>query len=387
MRKLALFPSLALLALSLAAGCSSKRVTMQDDFDLDLFGPYKDDLHSPYVVGASFGISVDTHDKTDTSGWTLQSSAPGVIEVESTPSASTSPSGSASTSPPRTSFDIPVKAVAAGHATLTVRDAKGNVVDTHDVDVEVPDRVELYAHGLLLAGESDDQARVNQVHVLPAGEGTFLVRYFVGGTELTGSGALAPSASGAATATSTHSGLAPSRDWLQVTGTGDGTGQVSLVVGGAPLGMVPVTIADPTSIASVALAKQDDSHSKDGDLLYVFARSLDAQGNDVYGASFSWKLDGNPLAPHVVAGEPTDVISYQYKSGSSDSITTQFTSMSTSVNVHANPSTVAVGSTASVGCSVGAAPGAAGGAGLAGLAACAAGVALVATRRRRSSRS
>src|ERR1700722_9886154 len=47
------------VALALA-GCStaSKPVTMADSFDLDIFGPHGDDLHTPYVAGAEFQITV-----------------------------------------------------------------------------------------------------------------------------------------------------------------------------------------------------------------------------------------------------------------------------------------------------------------------------------------
>ncbi|HEY8088945.1 MAG TPA: hypothetical protein VIF09_13895 [Polyangiaceae bacterium] len=363
-------PLLTAAVVALSAGCgSSQRVTMQDDFDLDLFGPQKDDLSTPYVLGAKFGIGVDTHDNSSTSGWTLRSSNPAVLRV----------------SPPvssKSSFNTEVVAAGVGHATLTVLDGGGHVVDSHDVDVGLPDRIELYAHGLLLAGESDDRARISQVQISAGGEGTFLVRYFAGTSELSGNGALQPTGSGTVQATTTTSSLAARREWLRVTATPAGPGSMALGVGAHTVSTVPVVAVDPGAVKSVGIAKQSEGGAKDGTTLYLFGRAFDAQGNDVYGASFRWTVNGAVVSGSSVnlAGEPADLLSYQYKSGASESVITALDGYSTSTTVHGTGG--AVGSTAAVGCGVSGAPGSGAEAGAAlSLSLVAAG--LVAARRRR----
>jgi hypothetical protein len=382
MRNLASFASracLVVVAVALAAGCNNQtqRVTMQDDFDIDLFGPHTDDLHTPYVIGAQFSIDVTTHDGSSTVGWTLQSSNPKVFSV------GTSPSQPASATAAPTSFSEPVTAIGAGQATLTVLDGGGKVVDSHQVTVGVPDSVQLYAHGLLLAGDSDDQARVSVARVASGGEATFLVRYFEAGTELSGSGALAPTATGSLTTSTTQSTLATARDWLLVDGAAPGGGQVSLVVGGQTLGSLPVTVVAAGAIQSLGLAKQDDSHASDGQTLYVIGRAFDDQKNDVYGASYQWSFGGTALSGSQ-PGVPTDVLSYQFKGSASGTVQASLGTLDASTTVHAEASSVAVSSTADVGCSVGGAPGAGftGGAAALGLVAIAAGAV-----RRRSGRA
>jgi hypothetical protein len=105
-------------------------------------------------------------------------------------------------------------------------------------------------------GESDDKARVDQVRVLAGGQGTFLVRYSQGSSELFGSGALRPTANGPAQTMTAQSTFATARDWLQVSGTGAGAGQIGLAVGGVPLSSVPFTIVDATTTRASRLPKR-----------------------------------------------------------------------------------------------------------------------------------
>jgi hypothetical protein len=373
--------SLALVAFALAAGCNNngQRVTMQDDFDLDLFGPHTDDLHTPYVVGARFNIDVTATDGSNTAGWTLQSSDPTVFSIGTAPA---QPGQSASSA-----FSEPVVAVAAGQATVTVLDNDGKTVDSHVVVVGIPDSVQLYAHGKLIAGESDVQALVSTAQVVSGGDATFLVRYFEAGTELSGSGALAPTATGAIAASAEQSTLATARDWLEVDGSAPGTGQVSLVVGGLPLSTLPVTVVGQSAIQTVTLLQQSTAQANDGATLWVVGRALDAQSNDVYGASYQWSFQGASLgsASPIFSNQPTvptDLVSYTYQSNASGTVLASLGTLDASTVVHAQAGSVGVSSTADVACSVGAAPGAglAGGASAAfGLAAIAAG----AVRRRR----
>ena len=119
------------------AGSSGKSVTMADAFDLDIFGPHEDDLHPPYVSGARFGISVLATGNQQ--GWTLSSSDPNVMRVTS------SLVGGTAT----------VTAGSPGHATLSVLDSTGALLDSHAVTVEVHHEIERHAK----ANGLDDRRR------------------------------------------------------------------------------------------------------------------------------------------------------------------------------------------------------------------------------------
>ena len=151
---------LSLLSLT-SVGCTtstpSRPVTMADSFDLDLFGPHVDDLHTPYVAGASFAITVSASSSQSQAGWSLSSSDPAVFRVESALSG-----GSAN-----------VTAVAPGQATLNVLNASGEVMDSHPISVAIPDQVNLYAEGLLVTGASDSAAQITQASIVAGGRPRF----------------------------------------------------------------------------------------------------------------------------------------------------------------------------------------------------------------------
>jgi hypothetical protein len=368
--------ALPLLALSssLAAGCAGPSdpgpsVAMQDSFEITLFGKAQDDLHTPYVQGATFSISVATTDYPQAAQWVLVSSDPTVLAVGAATSGTT----------------FQVSATGIGHATLSVEDASGKVYDQKQIDVAQPDHVQLCAHGLLLAGLSDDQSQVTQAHVLAGGTATFLVRYFQGAQELYGNGAVKPTATGAVTATATTSSFSDDRDWVEIDALGgEGAGDVTLVVGGSPLTVVPATVVSPSAIASVGALAQLDTGATNGQSLYVFARAFDASGNDLYGGSFDWTVAGMPVTSSLPNGEPSDTLTYTFAGGKSETIDVGDQGLSTAITVQATGGAAAtsVGSTENVGCSVGGAPGTSRGAlGFVALALAAAG-ALVSRRRR-----
>jgi MYXO-CTERM domain-containing protein len=375
MRSFKLF-ALPLLVLSsaLSQGCSvdadpGKSVAMQDSFEITLFGKAEDDLHTPYVQGANFSISIATTDYPQTSAWVIKSSDPTVLAVDAPTSGTT----------------FGVSAIGVGHVTLSVEDSSGKVYDSKDVDVAQPDHVQLCAHGLLLAGLSDDQSQVTQARVVAGGTATFLVRYFLGAQELYGNGAVKPIATGAVAATTTTSSLTDDRDWIEIdTLDSQGTGSVTLVIGGNDSTVIPATVVPPSEIASVGALAQLDTGATNGETLYVFARAFDSSGNDLYGGSFNWTVAGMPVTSSLPSGEPSDTLSYTFENGKSETIDVGDNGLSSAVNVRATggAATTSVGSTENVGCSVGGAPGSNGGAvGFAALALAAAG-ALAARRRR-----
>jgi hypothetical protein len=375
---------LSLLALvALPAGCSfndgfsvsldpGKSVAMQDSFEITLFSKAQDDLHTPYVAGAKFDIDVATTDYPDTTGWRLSSSDSRVLSVNG-----------------QSGMSFHVTATGVGQATLTVRDGAGNVMEQQDVAVDQPDGVQLAAHGLLLAGYSDDQAQVTQASVVQGGVATFLVRYFKGSQELYGNGAVTPASTGAVTATTTTSSFADARDWLEVdAGQEAGSGQVALAVGGQTVATIPAVVVPSTAIASVGTAVQSDINAQDGNSLLIFARAFDAQGTDVYGGSFEWVAGGVAARPQAPGSGPSDVLSYTYKSGGAEIVTASIAGMSSSATVHGtivNGVGGTVMSSQDTGCSVATAPGPASLAPGGALAVVAlAGAATAARRRRRA---
>jgi hypothetical protein len=368
--------SLALLALvAIAPACSvnldpGPSVAMQDTLEINLFSKATDDLHTPYVQGATFGISIATTDYPDgaTAAWTLRSSNPAVVQV-----VGPQPSGA--------SYQITT--VGAGHATLTVVDGGGHVLDSHDVEVAQPDHVELCAHGLLLGGYSDGEAQVTQATVVQQGVATFLVRYFLGSQELFGNHAVTATGTGAVTASATTSSFGDDRDWVEVDAAQAGAGQVSLAVAGIAPTVIPAAVVARAAVQSIGMLPETDTGASDGQQLYVFGRAFDAQGRDIFGGSFTWTVNGAALTATPAtssASTPTDVLAYTYKGSASESVSDGLAAYTASpITVHGTGATIE--STSDIGCSVARAAGgsAPGGLLVVGLAA---GGALVSRRRR-----
>jgi len=325
------------LLASLAAGCTVDDHTagLQDNVGT-LSLDNSNALHTPYVAGSSFTITVQAGAHATNDGWKLTSSNASVLQIGV-------PQG------PGTN-EFPVQAGASGHATLTVTDKNGNVLDTSDVDVAVPSRIQLCEQGLLYAGYSDDQAALDSAQVVSGGTATFLARYFDGSQELYGNNALTatniPLALAAVTSTSFSV-----RDFVQITGTSAGTTSVHLAAGGTTLDL-PVTVVDASVVSSLKLAAQSESGAQEGQPLFVFARALDANGRDVYGSSFAWTAAGQSLAGNGNSNDPTDLLTYQYHSSGTESVTASVDSHAASATVHGAPSTTSTSTSENTGCSV-----------------------------------
>ena len=340
-------------------------VAMQDTFEITLFSKATDDLHTPYVQGATFGVNIATTDypSSAVAGWSLKSSNPAVVQVES-------PGGNGA-------YQITTTGV--GSAVLSVVDSSGKVLDAHAVDVAQPDHVELCAHGLLLGGYTDSQSQVTQATVVQQGTATFLVRYYLGSQELFGNNAVTVTGTGAVTANTVTSSFGDDRDWVEVDAAQAGSGQVSLAVAGVAPTVIPTTVVAPGAVQSIGMLPQSDTGAADGNQLYVFARAFDAQGLDIYGASFSWTANGAPVTAAAGSGMPTDVLAYSYKASASESVSDSLPPYTSSpITIHGTGATVE--STTDVGCSVARARGTgAGGLLMLGLVA---GAALASRRRR-----
>ena len=347
----------------LAAGCTINDHTagLQDNLGT-LSLDNSNALHTPYVAGSRFTITVQAGAHATNDGWKLTTSDASVMQVGS-------PGGS-------NNDEFPVQATGSGRATLTVIDKGGNALDSADVDVDVPTRIQLCEQGLIFAGYSDDQAALSAVQVVSGGTATFLARYFAGSRELYGNNAMTATNSPLALAAVTSTSFSV-RDFVQVTGMGMGATSVHLAAGGTALDL-PVTVIDPGAVRNLTLAPQSESGAAEGQQLYVFARALDASGHDVYGSSFAWSAGDRSLAGNGNPNDPTDLLMYQYHSAGLEDVTAIVNSHGASAMVHGSPSTTSTATSENVGCTVAHGAGAPGSAGAGMLF----GLAVLARRRR-----
>jgi len=272
-------------ALVPVAGCTAE-ITLTDNIDLTWdFGPnlggFEDELHTPYVRGATMSLLVSSDDDdTSFGGWTITSSDPAVFLVEdaSTDGVHLRARGTA---------------VGEGVATLTVRDRDGDVVGHGLAEVLVPDRVELEAHGYLILGD-DDEAPVADPTMITNGTATYLVRYFRGERELHGNGVLSADVTGGLTAEPRTTYFFEDREWLTLrTGADPGRGTVALFADGVAVGAPTIEIVPDTALARVELLAQSDRGHDDGAWLVLLAQAYDAAGTRVFGVDFLWDVDGD----------------------------------------------------------------------------------------------
>jgi MYXO-CTERM domain-containing protein len=352
----------------LASGCVAAQqhtASLQDSFTGDVLAPLlgnPNGLSSPYAQGSKFTITVVAGNGADPSGWTLTSSNPGVMAIGT-----------------HDREQWPVTAASAGQSTLSVVDEKGETVDTATIEVDVVTDVRLYAQGLLLAGRSDQESRVDSVQMVSGGTATFLVRYFSGAQELAAINGLVPTPSGAASAKIVGTNLSV-RDFLEVTAPTAGTGSIDLTVGTLH-SEVAVAAVDPLSISSITLAPQSESGATKGQMLYVFGRALDSHGADIFGASFSWQVGGTQVSPEpFYRSGPIDLLTYEYDGSQTETVNALASGFSAAVNVHGSPATTTEHTTANLGCSM--APGKSGPVGLGSTGVLGLAALLVARRRR-----
>ena len=332
---------LAATVLCLVAGCQATEApaSMQDDMSKDIFAPLfgnANGLSTPYVQGSTFGITVVAGSGQNSAGWQLTSSNPTVMVV-------------GAHDPPSTPWSVTASGI--GESTLSVVDTSGKVLDSAVIQVEAPTSVQLCAQGLLISGESDSESTVSTIQVVSGGTATFLARYFNGSQELFGNNALHPTGSGVASATTASADYSV-RDFLEVSAADAGSGSVSLGVGQLET-QVPVVAVDPSTIAKVGYAAESEANASKGETMYVFGRAFDAQGDDFFGASFAWSVDGTPLTPliHITNG-PTDLLTYQYTPSQTETVADSLEGFSASTVVHGAPSTTAASSTENVGCAI-----------------------------------
>jgi hypothetical protein len=295
------------LVFALTVVACGPTITLSDEIDITWnFGPswsrFDATLHAPYVTGTPLTLHVtSSDDHQDFAGWSIESSDPSVIAIDST---GFDPDG------------IVAKAHSgsAGTASLVVYDAKHHPVGHGVAEVAAPDRVELDAHAYLIMG-IDAEAPASEVRIVQGGTATYLVRYFNSGRELHGYGVLAVNAPPAITAMPRTTFLAENREWLQLTATAGGQTAIELVVNGISHGTIPALVVPETDIANVVLIGQSEKGHKDGDWLIAYAQAYDTPGNRIFGVDYTWNIDG---VQQLGAG---DLYRYEFRQGRSQMVT------------------------------------------------------------------
>jgi hypothetical protein len=297
---MSLKPSLVVLALAALPLTACQEVGLVDNVDLtfdwkQLVGP-SDALHSPYVVGSSFDIWVTTAKKQSLKNWRLVSGDEGVLKF-----------GTPVFSSDQEDMSVPVQTLRAGTVEVKVHDSADEVRHTHTIEVKQPDRIDLLAHGQLLI-DREDEAVIDHPKILAGGTATFLARYFAGGEQLNGNGALSISSDSTADAHVEHTFLFEDRDWLQISPEASlAEAQLGLVVGGETVRQLPVSVVGESAIDHIELIGQDESHVSDGEWLVVLAQAFDTAQGFIYGVEYKFTTDG------TLALGSGDLYRYGYK--------------------------------------------------------------------------
>lgn len=260
------------------AGCGGVYLTDDIDIEFNFFrlGPPSDELHFPYVQGTKVLINAQSTPRDDDRlNWYLESADPSVLLIQS-----------------QTEGRASCLAVGVGSAEIKIFRRKGDAEPIHTswVEVQAPTRVELYAHGPLLMGMPLSAAKVERPQILRGGTGTFLVNYFDGQTRLYGNGVLRTETTGQISTTEKTSFLFENREWLQISPASVGPHDIKLYAGTTALGTVQVEGVD--TVDQFSLLAEDEGRVDEGDVLYVLAQAYSAKGDPIYGAEFSWDLNG-----------------------------------------------------------------------------------------------
>ena len=321
------------------AGCGATP-QLEDNIDFLLnwsplpfpFVSQDDVLHSPYVKGATFSISVlDNGDfnNSDLKTWTLESSAPEVLQIIGTPQA----------------LRADVAAVGVGASDLIVRDGDHQVLRTRRVEVRAPDSALVLSHGPLLIGESDADAAVDGVRVRIGGTATFMLKWFSGTEELAGNGVLSVARSGTVDIKTPETMFFEHRDWLQVTPTDATPVDLHLLADGIDVRPLVVIPAAPGEVSSVGIFGDSERGASKGEQLVLLGEAFDSSGSNVLGVDFFWDVDGSTVPGFG------DVLRYDFTPTHPAMLTaTSFDGPAASVAVHEG--NAAASSSNDVGCSI-----------------------------------
>ena len=329
-------PVILALAAAVLGGCGSDfhfYDRVDSEFDFSIFGGHSAHVHSPYVNGATFKLGVDDdhgRDDEDFRGCELRSSDEEVFTL-------------GESFDERHEIEADAVAVSPGIAELELIGPDGSVMATHEIEVRLPDRVELAAAAPLFLGRKDVDAHVDDVQVLVEGLATFQVRYFDGDRALAGSGALDVRGDGSSVA---RTMWGEERDWLRLQPSEPGERAVELFAGGEPFTTITFDAVEDDAVADIELKGNNESKADDGDWLVVIAQAIDGDGERIFGIDFDWQIAG------IDQHETGDMYRYEYDRAQTKTAIARFDELEVSAEIHADRGYVD-SSNDTLGCSVG----------------------------------
>jgi hypothetical protein len=358
------------------AGCPDDQVHFHDNIDLVFdfrpFNPAKpppDDLHTPYVVGATFRMyAFRDHDRMRLDDAWVASSNPSVMDI-----------AGLRTSESSVSFDCYPDRPGFTDITVYRNDRARTVWGRARVEVAVPDRAQLTFAGPLFINASDHETDEfvvrGPVPVVVNGTASFLVEYFRNGTKLSGNGVLDARPRGdGIDAHVRQTWLVEDREWIQLTPFEPGDHVVDLYVGDLLIETVTVRAVQPEDVAFIELRPESDKAAREGDFLAVWALGYDDAGNPIFGLEFDWDILNN------LQSEPGegDLFKYEYERREDATLEASYRGETQRVHIHADYGWVS--STNDLGCTAGRF----GGAGPGALALAAVSALVLVLRRRRN---
>ncbi len=339
-----LMRSVLLLTIVPLAACSQSPVAFSDTIDLTFdFGFFQDEaagLHTPYVQGTDFVLTVRHRKDRAMTGWEIRSSDPARLDLSCFYDADDF------------AFDCEAATLDEGFAEVIVLDEHGEEVGQAEIEVALPDRVELLPHGPLII---DQPALIDDAfQVLEGGTSTWLARYYLGDRQLHGNGTLSADGGDDFSAWTEDSFLFEDRDWLQGIANTQGEHPISLMVDGVYINDVVFTAVGAEQIDRIELHGMDEATASPDTQLVVLAQAYSASDTAIYGVTFDWLLDGNEEW-----GEG-DLYRYIYTPESERLISASIDGLGAEVTIHGEGF---VDSTNNIGCSStgGAIPGLLGG--------------------------
>ncbi len=271
------------IATTALAGCQGARLADGIDLELNflqLLGP-SDQLHSPYVSGASFSVYSIGVDPEDEVGWRVGTSDPAILSIAEV----------------RGDGHAWVHAAAPGQVDLLLLDETGQEVHRAPVEVVAPDRAELLAHGPLLVRRPELQPETTDtISVLVGGAGTFLVEWYADGDPLFGNGALSTESDDGVLAEPRQTFVFEDREWVTFTVEAPGPHEVRLYANGELVRTITVLGVEEEAIDRVELHGMNEGGADRGDPLVVYAQAYGADDTPIYGVEYAWDVDGIPEA-------------------------------------------------------------------------------------------
>ena len=318
------------VALATLAACGPKiRVSDSIDtkFDLRRSPVYDDQLHSPYVAGATFEIyAYDISEDNDLDGWTVRTRDPEVLEVDDVEVIrdDLDPDDDR-----KVKTDIIVTRVTTtgpGTGALEIVNRSDKVVREVEVVVMQPDRIELRAAGPLFIGEEDVAPSLvdTSPKVMADGTATFLIQWFAGEELLRGPGALGLSSEhpNVDTLWTLTDHFDEQREWAQLRFTvpevDEELAEVEVLANGVPVQTLEFEIVRPETIESIEITSAGESSASDGDLVAALALAYDGSGESIWGVGFDWDIDGR------LEGSEGDLFRYWYEPGASSVLGAEF---------------------------------------------------------------